>query len=148
MDLNLSRINLNIGILLSSKQVFCMCFQWKITGFPNNLLICSHCIYLTIKFSVKMHALINMWLIKDFVCVIMQRFSNDVFNDCLITSVFVINGMGMLQQCMIWYIVTEWSAVSSTIPCHVVAEFCLQLGLRFTEHKEDTFNYYFQKNLQ
>jgi len=68
--------------------------------------------------------------------------------ECVIISVFVINGMRMLQQCMAWYIVTERSAVSSTIPCHVVAECCLQLGLRFCEQKANNFTWYFQKSLQ
>ena len=99
-----------------------------------------------------------------------------MYKDCEITAVFVINRMRMLQQCMaryvviavhgtvrcyssVWhgtllqqcmarYVVTERSAVSSTVPCHVAAEFCLQLGLRFTVHKADNFTRYFQETLQ
>jgi len=87
-------------------------------------------------------------MIKESVCLILHRISNDMFKECVITSVLVINIMSMLQQCMAWYVVTEWSAVSSTIPCYVAAEFSLQLGLRFCEQKAHNFTWYFQKSLQ
>jgi hypothetical protein len=49
---------------------------------------------------------------------------------------------------MVLYIITEWSSVSSTIPCYVADEFCLQLGIRFPQYKEDNITWYIQKNIQ
>jgi hypothetical protein len=53
-----------------------------------------------------------------------------------------------LQLPLVWLIVTEWPPVSIAISCHVAHEFCLQLGVRLSQHKADNIACNIKKSIQ